>query len=126
MDSDAPLPVSSSQASIRCNDEAEPTESKSMLSLVRRLNRSSLGSSSTVISDATVFNLHTIPKSRFRGRTFTFRCNNSAECLEWIEILRRAVAAARRSSALVSFHQKFQVRRRRTAGAACGPSPAPS
>jgi hypothetical protein len=58
---------------------------------------------------AVVFNVHTSPKSRFRGRTFTFRCNSTAECNDWVEALRKAVSTARRASTLVSFHQKFQV-----------------
>jgi hypothetical protein len=58
---------------------------------------------------ALVFNIHTSPKSRFRGRTFTFRCNSTAECNDWVEALRKAVSTARRASTLVSFHQKFQV-----------------
>ena len=84
----------------------------------RGSNRNSLKNVASALFDAkpelvaVVFNIHTSPKSLFRGRTFTFRCSSPSECTEWVDAVRKAVANARHASALVSFHQKFQVRAR--------------
>jgi hypothetical protein len=112
MDHDLPLPVSASH-SVDDRSRQEGTnvsEPRPATGFVKKLKRSLTfgGSQSKRISAALVFNIHTIQKSRFRGRTFTLQCNSPADCLEWMEILRKAVSKARRSSALVSFHQKFQ------------------
>ena len=112
MDHDLPLPLSTVSRQVTGKlEDARLSTNHSVTGLVKQLKRSISSfkpASDQYISAALVFNIHTIRKSKFQGRTFTFRCSNSTDCLEWMEVLSKAVSKARRSSAFVSFHQKFQ------------------